>query len=332
MNRRSFVLAMGAAMFAARTGAASDNANSRWRIGVLSNSPIDPAKRDWSAFLRALGEEGFGDAQPVLFEPRVAQGRLELLGRLAEELVRARCDVIVVTAGDAAIRAVREATATIPIVMVPSGNPVRDGFVQSLARPGGNATGVADITRDLVPKRLDLLVAAVPRARRVALVSASGFGAGDAAMERHWVQELDKAASALRVELVRFAMRKPGDFEQTAAAVVDSRADAMMLSPSPLNFLLRNELAQFAISMKLATIAARREEAIAGAMMSYGADAAAMFATAAKYVGKILAGKRPETLPVEMAAPEYVINLRTAQRIGIAVPKTLVLLANELIE
>jgi putative ABC transport system substrate-binding protein len=151
-------------------------------------------------------------------------------------------------------------------------------------------------------------------------------------MEVQWAQELDETASALRVELARFAMRKSDDFERTAAAVVDSRADAMMLGPSPLNFLLRNELAQFAIRMKLPTIAARREEALAGAMMSYGADGSAMFAAAAKYVGKILAGERPERLPVEMAGLEYVINLRTARQIGAPLPKLLVLRADELIQ
>jgi putative ABC transport system substrate-binding protein len=241
------------------------------------------------------------------------------------------CDVIVVTTGDIGVRAVKEATSTIPIVILGASDPVGDGFATSLARPGGNITGVASGSLDLIPKQLELLKAAAPGARRVVFLLGR-FGIAGAARVAEMQRERDAAAKALGVEIIRVELPAPQDFAAATTAILREHGEALLISPNATNFIVRNEIGDFAVRYRLPAIASAREFVSAGLLMSYGTNRTWMYRTVAAYVDKILRGAKPADLPIEQAAFELVINLKTAKAIGLTIANPLLFRADDVLQ
>ena len=333
-DRRKFIGTLVASAITAALPANAQPTSKVWRIGYIGTVPPATSAenaRVWRAFLQALQEHGYVEGKNLALEMRFTEGKIERFPALAAELVRLNVDVIVVGSGPG-VRAAKEATASIPIVMAGTSDPVGAGLVASLARPGGNITGVADYQVDLIPKRLELVKAVAPKVTRVANLfgNFSGFDAAKLAIVD---AQQDAAAQALGVTLLRFQMNTPQDFEPTTAAVVREHPDALLLSPNPTNFVLRNELAAFALKQRLPAMAARREEALAGILMSYGPSLTDISRSVAIYVDKICKGAKPADLPIEQPTKfELVINLKTAKALGLMIPQSLLLRADEVIQ
>ncbi len=302
------------------------------RVGFLQSSPptTPDSARLTRVFTQALEERGFVEGRNVVFERRYVEGRIERIPAFAAELVQLNCDVIVVTTGDVGIRALKEVTSTIPIVMAGASDPVRDGLVASLARPGGNITGVTSASLDLIPKQLEWLKAAAPGVRRV-IYLAGRFGAGDDKTYAELLRNRDAAAKALGIDLIRIEMSAPQDFGNATAAVLRERADALLISPNSTNFILRNEIGEFALRHRLPAVGQTRELAAAGLLMSYGNNVTWLFRTTAAYVARILGGAKPADLPIEQTTFELVINLKTAKALGLTIPHSLLVRADEVI-
>lgn len=306
-----------------------------FKVGLLSNFPAPIlGGRLWEAFIQALRQQGFVEGKNVSFEFRNAEGASERLPAMASELVNLGVDVIVVggSAAGPGVRAVKNATRTIPIVMAGVTDPVGSGFVASLAKPGGNITGIADFHAELDPKRLELLKAAVPGVVKVTLMTAHFGPPGTDPVQTLWGKEMAKASEALRVRLSTVYMDSPAAFEKVMAAIAADRPHALFVSPTPLSFKLRKEIADFAIAQRLPTVGSPREMAYAGLLLSYGADLLNSSVKAGTIVGKILSGANPGDIPVEQPDKfEIVINLNTAKALGLTLPRALVLQADELI-
>ncbi len=306
-----------------------------WRVGYLGNTPTtDPdAGRTWAAFRQELQERGYVERKNLAFELRFAEGRPERYPALVADLVRLNVDVIVALTNPAA-HAAKEATATIPIVMISVDDPVGTGLIASLSHPIGNMTGVADYELDLIPKRLELLKAALPTASRVAFIrclkcAASNEVAKEDARKSDWTT----AGRNLGLTLAYVDLSASEDLEIATAAALRVRPDALLLEHSPIHFILRKELAEFATRQRLPMFALLREQVAAGALMSYGPSVSDQFRKAAIYVDKILKGAKPADLPIEQPTKlELVINLKTAKAIGLAIPQTLLLRADEVIQ
>ncbi len=297
-----------------------------WRIGYLgySSPGMNPA------FVQALRERGYIESTNVIFERRFADGKDEQYPALAAELVSRKVDVLVTNTG-AAADAAKQATATIPIVIAGVADPVGRGLVPSLARPGGNITGVASLLVETNLKRIELLREVVPKASHFVAISYQG-GWDDAGIARLW-REQDAAAQAVGVTLRRIGLNAASEFDDAAAAIVREHTDALLLGPSPLTYRFRKELAELSLRQHLPTIAVAREIAEAGIMMSYGPSTDQMFRDAAAYVDKVLKGTKPADLPIEQPTKfDLVINLKTTKALGITIPQSLLLRANEVIQ
>ena len=229
--------------------------------------------------------------------------------------------------------AAKEATATIPIVMTGISDPVALGLVVSLARPGGNVTGMTAFTDDLFPKRLELLKAAAPKVTRVVAIRCLDCGTPSAAMRSALLNTQAAAAQALGLTLVGVELSSPQAFDAATAAALRERPDALILGRNPVNHLLRRELATFAIAHKLPTVGGLRDEVLAGSLMSYGPSYLDIFRNVGRYIDQIFKGAKPADLPVEQPTKiELVINLKTAKAIGLAIPRSLLLRADEVIQ
>ena len=225
-----------------------------------------------------------------------------------------------------------EATSSTPIVMILVSDPVGAGLVTSLSRPGGNLTGITDIQEDLTLKRVELLKIAMPKAVRI-FVLTSDIGGFDPAQLAALHKEQSESALGMGVSLSRFDIRTATDFPSVTAAVERERPDALFLDHRPINFYLRKSIAQFAIERRLPTMGSQREQATAGILMSFGTSTAWQIREAAKYVDRILKGARPADLPIEQPTQfELVINMKTAKVLGLMIPRSLLLRANEVIE
>jgi ABC-type uncharacterized transport system substrate-binding protein len=326
MDRRTFVGSIAGGLIIAPLVARSQQPGKVWRIGYLgySSPGMNPA------FEQALRERGYVEGTNVVFERRFADGKDEQYPALAAELVRQKVDVLVTNTGAAADGA-KEATATIPIVIAGVADPVGRGLVPSLARPGGNITGVASLLTETNPKRIELLREVVPKAARFVTISYRG-GWDDAKIAKLWLEQ-DAAAQALGVALRRVELNAPSEFDAATAAIVRERPDALLLGPSPLTYRFRSELAELALRQHLPTIAVAPEIAQAGIMMSYGPNTDQMFRDAAIYVDKILKGTNPADLPIEQPTKfRLVINLKTAKALGLTIPQSLLLRADEVIQ
>jgi putative ABC transport system substrate-binding protein len=302
------------------------------RIGILLfASPELPLPRTLlGVFRQELRERGYIEGQHIALEYRWAEGRDERFPALAAELVRLDPAVIVATGTPAALAA-QHATTTIPIVVTAMGNPVRDGLVASLARPGGNITGSTFLGPELVPKRLEFLKEAVPGASRVGILWHPGvYGEGTM---RDMVRETEVAAQRLGVQLQLLGAEEPNDFDRAFAAMSRERVDALLVFPSPMFYREHRRIVDLATQNRLPAVYPFREAVEAGGLMAYGASLPDLYRRAATYVDKILKGAKPADLPVEQPTKfELVLNLKTAKALGITMPPSLLVFADEVLQ
>jgi len=273
-------------------------------------------------------ELGYVEGQNIAIESRWAEGKYDRLPGLAAELVRLKVDVLVTQAAPA-IQAAKEATRTIPIVMAISGDPIGTGFVASLARPGGNITGLSLLATELSGKRLELLKEAIPKLSRVAVIwNSSSPGMA------HRFREVQAAARALGVRLQSLEVRgDPSDFEGAFSAATKERPDGLLVVLDPFTTLHRRRIGEFAAGSRLPAVYGSSAFPEAGGLMSYGPNIPDMYRRAAFYVDKILKGAKPADLPVEQPRKfELVINLKTAKELGITIPPEVLLQADRVIK
>jgi putative ABC transport system substrate-binding protein len=325
MDRRAFIGAFAGGLVIARSVAEAQPAAKVYRIGILLGATAETVAPLVRALTEGLRDLGYVEGRNIVFERRYADGRMERLPELAAELVRLRVDVIV-TGSNIHVAAAKRATATIPIVMVAAGDPVGAGFIANLARPGGNITGLsADASREIVGKNLALLKEIVPRLSRVGAVGQVQSQGGLAAIEA--------AARQLNVALEVVDIRSPDAFESAFAAMDGKRVGAVIVNAGPLTYMRRQQIADLALKHRLPAITGLNEFAQAGLLMSYGPNLPDMYRRAASYVAKILRGAKPADLPVEQPSKfELVINLRTAKALGLTIPQSLLLRADEVIQ
>ena len=301
-----------------------------FRIGYLSptDAATDSARAEGMRL--ALRELGYIDGQNIAIEYRYAEGKNDRLPELAADLVRLKVDIIVVAAGDVTIQAAKNATKTIPIVMMGQGSdPVRAGFIESLARPGGNVTGLTRLARELGGERLELLKEAVPKLARVAVLYDPANPAS-----LHEVKDLLPAdARALGLTIQLWEIRAVDDFDKVFAALNKQRPDGLYpLTVGPLMRPNQKRIVGFALKSRLPSVYTSRETVEAGDLMSYGADLADSYRRVATYVDKILKGAKPADLPVEQPTKfELVINLKTAKQIGVTIPQSVLFRADKVI-
>jgi putative ABC transport system substrate-binding protein len=299
------------------------------RLGYLwgGDAASDSARSE--AIRLALRERGYIEGQNIANEYRYAEGKVDRFPELAAELVRLKVDIIVVAGGNRIILAAKNATKTIPIVMVGAGiDPVEAGLVESLARPGGNVTGITNLTRELGGKRLELLKEAVPKVARVAVL----YEPAAPGTVLDVKEVLPVAARALRLTLQPWEVRSAGDFERVFAALNKQRPDGLFVTRSRLMSDNQERIVGFALKSRLPSVYGNREAVEAGGLMSYGADIVDSYRRVAYYVDKILKGAKPADLPVEQPTKfEFVINLKTAKQIGVTISPEVLARANKLI-
>jgi len=324
---------------------AGPNASRRWLIalagiGFLSHAVrIDAAERHriallsggsendgWRAFREAMRGLGYGEDE-LLIEPRWAEGHNDRLPELARQLVQLAPEVIV-TGSSAAALAAREATRTIPIVSAFTANPVGSGLAASLARPGGNVTGLSNVQEDTTGKELELLKAAAPHITRVAVVTNPTNPSHPAELEG-----ARQAAPVLGLEIMPIEVGAPNEIEPAFEAIKKQGADALLVLADPLYTVSGHNIADLAANNRLPAIYGFREHVLTGGLMSYGPDFKDSFRQAAIYVDKILKGAKPADLPFEQPTKfELVINMKTAKALGLIVPQSLLARADEVIE
>ena len=319
IRRRQFLVAVGA-LLAVPLGPRAQPRTKPYRVGVLAGAPDQNLQH-------SLRELGYVEGRDVIFEVRDAEGKLERLDEMALDLVRLNVDVIVAP-NPPAVLSVKRATATIPIVMMNTPDPVQLGFVASLARPGGNITGVTTLTGDLSVKQLELLKQAVPRASHVALLWNP-----DNPWHRSAVKQLRSNGKSLGLFLQVLDVRGPDAFDGAFQAMASERAQAVLLLVDPMTYAHRLRLADLAIAHRLPMMSGPREYAVAGSLMSYWADRADLYRRVASYVDRILKGAKPSDLPIEQPTKfEFVVNLKTAKMLGISIPQSVLLRADQTIE
>jgi putative ABC transport system substrate-binding protein len=329
LDRRTFLAGTGAVLLAAPLAAEAQQPAKIPRIGYLTGS-LAASPHLPEAFRQGLRDLGYVESRNVVIEFRDAEGKLERLPALAAELVALKADVIV-AGGTPVALAAKQATRTLPIVFAAAADPVTDGLVTSLARPGGNVTGLSALTPELVGKRLELLKQAVPEVSRVAVLWQSG-GQGEGT-EKDLLKGADGAAPALGVRLQFVEARGPTDINRAYSDMTRERANALTILPSPMFFIERRRLVDLAAKNRLPAVYPRREFVDAGGLMAYGPNGADMYRRAATYVDKILKGAKPGDLPVEQPTKfELVINLKTAKALGLTIPPSLLQRADEVIQ
>ena len=300
------------------------------RIGYVSS--LDPAHESARAegIRQALRELGYIEGQNIDIEYRYSEGKTDRASELAAELVRLKVDIMVVAGGIHWIRAAKNATKTIPIVMVGAGNdPVEAGLIESLARPGANITGLTNLGAKLGGKRLELLKEAVPKVARVAVIYHPATPANVVEVK----ENLPSAALALKLAVQPWEVRAADDFEKVFAALNKERPDGLYVSGSPLVNANQKRIVAFALKSRLPSTYDYREAVDGGGLMSYGADLADSYRRVAIYVDKILKGAKPADLPVEQPTKfELVINLKTAKQIGLTIPPEVLARASRLIK
>ena len=327
IGRRELLAALGGAAAAWPLAARAQQPGKVYRIGYITAGAANSAPHLLSAFHDALEALGWMEGKNVVYEDRYAENRLDRLSEVAAELVRLKVDVIV-TGGTLAPLAAKQATATIPIVMTAAGDPLGSGLVASLARPGGNVTGLSLMAPDLAGKRLELLEEVLPGLSRVAVLwnAANPYPA-------LVFKETQHAAQTLRIEVQSLEVRSPDDLDSALDAAIRQRANALITVEDPLTVVHRQQIADFAAKNRLPSIHGFREFVDAGGLLSYGTNLADLYRRSAGYVDKIIRGAKPADLPVEQPTKfELVINLKTAKAVGITVPPTLLARADEVIE
>ena len=296
-------------------------------IGSLSGSApsTSPARRE--AFRQGLRELGYVEGKNIAIEQRYAEGKFDRLPALAAELVRLKVDIIV-TAGPQTTRPAKQATSTIPIVMAQDPDPVGNGFVASLARPGGNITGLATFAPELSGKQLELLKETVSKLSRVAVL----WNPQDQMSTLSW-NEIQPPGRSLKVRLHSIEVRNSSDFDRAFEDTTRARVGALAIMPAPVFVVNLKRIADFAVKSRLPSIFHVAEFVDSGGLVSYGADRSDMFRRAATYADKILKGVKPADLPVEQPTKfEFVINLKTAKQIGLTIPPNVLARADRVIK
>ena len=330
MTKKIILLALCSLLLAPCSSAQAQQPNKLPRIGYLSSTDAARESTRAEAIRLALRERGHIEGQNIAFEYRYGEGKIDGATELAAEMVRLKVDIIVVTGGNTWIRAAKNATKRIPIVMGGTGSdPVEAGLVESLARPGGNVTGITNLTGELAGKRLELLKEAVPKVASVAVLY--NPATPDSV---HEVKEvLPVAARALRLTIQTWEVRAADDFKRAFAALNKERPDGVYVTPGPQMNANRKRIADFALKSRLPSMYVTREAVETGGLMSYGADEADSYRRVAYYVDRILKGAKPAELPVEQPKKfELVINLKTAKQIGLTIPPNVLARADRVIK
>jgi putative ABC transport system substrate-binding protein len=325
MDRRSFIGVSVAGLIAIPVATRAQSSGKPPRIGFLNNLNPSVASASTEAFLRGLQDLGWIDGKNIAIEYRWADGDMARHTALVSELVSLPVAVIV-TAGTPAVRAAQHATHTIPIVVAIMPDPVALGFAASLARPGGNVTGLANLFEELTPKQLQVLREVLPKATRIALLS-------DPAMGDRGIQSATETAARMLGLVVRvFQVGNANDLDLVISTAKRERADGVLVLPSPFFNRYRARIAELAFVHKLPTFSESSEYVRDGGLLSYGPNFPQMYYRAANYVDRILKGARPGELPIERPTKfELVVNLKTANALGITLPQQLLLRADEVI-
>ncbi len=336
MNRHSALvvtLVLSFGILLAPLAAGAQQAGKVWRIGYLGSTPPTTPEvvRNLEAFRQGLRERGWVEGQNIVIEYRWAEGRVERFPSLAADLVSLRPDLLVTVTTPGA-RAAKQATSTIPIVMVYVIDPIGQGLVASLARPGGNITGQTFVVGpEIVGKQLELLKEVVPRVSRVAALWHPGAYAERT--RRDMLKETEVAARALGVQLQLVEVRGSSDLDSAFSAMTRDHAGAFIVLSSPMLYREHRRIVDLAAKHRLPAIFAWREPVDAGGLMAYAVNAPDMFRRAAVYVDKILRGTKPADLPVEQPTRfELVINLKTAKALGLTIPQSVLIRADEVIQ
>ena len=326
MDRRRFLLASLAGALAAPLGAQAQQAGKVYRISFLALTPGEDTT-SMKALVERLHELSYSEGRNMTFEYGSAEGRPERLPQLAMELVRARPDVLIAGFGTLTAQAAKAATTTIPIVFTTVGDPVGAGVVASLARPGGNATGLSGLT-EIGGKRLELLQELIPGKQVVAVLMNP-----DTPFTRLALKEVKTAAEAERIRLVVLEVRTPDQVSGQFVAAVKAGAGGLLVLEDPLVYDLRRQISDLAAKFRLPAVYTYRDYAQAGGLISYGTDRRQIYRRAAEYVDKILKGAKPADLPVEQPTKfELVINLKTAKALGLTIPPSLLARADQVIQ
>jgi putative ABC transport system substrate-binding protein len=329
VKRREFMLLLGGAALTSPLAARAQQP-ARYRIGHLAiAAPTDtppPPPANWEAFVQGLREAGYMEGRNVAFEHRSAQDQPELFPKLALELASLKVDVIFAR-GTWALAAARNATGTIPIVGIDLEiDPVEAGLVTSIARPGGNITGLFLDLSELSGKHLQILKEIIPRTSRVAVLGNPDINAAQ-------LRELERVAQSLSMETRVAEVKNAIDLDEAFDTAQNWHADALIVLSNPLNLAYRTQIAALAAKDGLPTIYLYRAHVGAGGLISYGPDLPDMFRRCGVYVGKILSGTKPADLPLERPARfELIVNLKTAQALGITIPETILVRADDVIE
>jgi putative ABC transport system substrate-binding protein len=326
VDRRAFLTgALG--LLAAPLDVGAQPAGKVWRIGLLWFTFPSVSAPFFEALRQGMRERGYIEGQNVAFEQRWAERRPERYPELAAELVSIKVDVIVAGNLESSLAA-KQATSTIPIILTAGGDPVRAGLVASLARPGGNITGMSEPGPDIGPKLMQLLKEAVPRLTRVAILwnpANPSF-----APTRH---EIAATAQSMRVSLLSLEVDSPPDFEAAFFQATQARPDGLIVYTTPITYSHRAQIVEFAARNRLPTMYSAREFVDAGGLISYGPNLPDLFRRAATYVDRIFKGATPAELPIEQPTKfELVINMKTAKALGLTIPQSLVLRADQVID
>lgn len=326
-KRRELVIALGAAAVVAPLGALGQSQAKVARVGFLSLNSAALDTRHVAAFLSGMRELGHVEGRNLLVEWRFADGQFERLPELAAELVRLRVDVIVADPSSA-IGAAQKATSTIPIVMATNGDPVGNGFVNSLASPGGNITGLSTMGGDTGAKLVDLLRSTVPGLRRVGVLVPTSR-----ASYRSTTRSVLAGAQAAGLRTLLTEASTPQEIEAAFAAMVRDKSGAVIVGTTTFTAPLKRQIAMLAIEHRLPSMFGTREYVEAGGLMSFGTKSADLFRRCAGYVDQILKGSKPGEMPVQQPVTfEFVVNLRTARALGLTIPRSVLLRADEVIE
>jgi putative ABC transport system substrate-binding protein len=330
MDRRTFISRVAFWVFAASSAANAQRTAKLYRIGFLG-----PANAtSWASYIAALRqglrELGYEEGKNLVIEYRWAEENLDRLPGLASELVSLKVDLIV-TDGTPGSRAAKQATTAIPIVMAAVGDPVRSGLVASLARPGGNLTGNSIVEADLILKRLQLMREVIPNASRLGFLYVPGTQIGAAADAG--AKAVDDTAGSLGMQVHRFGIREPTDLASALATMAKERTDALIVRSDALLVVHYGEIARLALQHRLPTIGSAEQFVVAGGLFAYGVNVVETYRHAAVYVDKILRGANPGDLPIEQPT-KYVlgVNLKTAKALGLTIPQSLLLRADEVIQ
>ena len=328
-TRRKLLIALGAGALVAPFSSFAQQQNKIWRVGFLAPRHVDFLDSDvfYGPFRQGLRELGYVEGKNLVIEWRSAEGNNERLPGLATELVNLKVDVIV-TVGTPATSAAQKATTTIPIVVGGTGDPVGSGFVKSLARPGGNITGLSNVSVEISPKLLEMLLTMVPRLSRVAVLV-------NPANSSHAMvlKSIQSAAQRTSAKILPVEVRTPQEIETAFSVMTKENAGAIIVMRDPLLTQQVRQIAQLAAKHRLPSVGAIREYVDAGGLMCYGPNITDSYRRAATYVDKIFKGAKPGDLPIEQPTKfELFINGKTAKALGLTIPQSLLISADKVIE